>query len=359
MEGIDKKGLSRYERQSALKEIGPEGQERLGHSHVAIVGLGALGSVSADLLVRAGVGMVVLIDRDSLELQNLQRQVLYDESDLAENLPKAVAAKRKLARVNSGVRLEAAVADLDAGTAEDWLGGADLIVDGTDNFETRFLLNDYSLSRKIPWIYGGAVGTEGMSYVILPGEGPCLRCLFPEAPPPSGTQTCDQVGILAPVAHVIASFQAAEAVKLLVGKREEVDRRLWKVDIWKKEFKAVDVAPHPSLSLKGGEGWGEGMKCSGCSRGEYPYLSRDRGSRTVTLCGRNAVQIQRGTAVRIDLPLLAKQLASRGPVVANDYLVRCRMEPLEITVFANGRAIVKGTEDAEKARSFYAKYVGV
>ncbi len=341
---------ARYARQLVLKEIGREGQARLSRSCAAIIGVGALGSVSANLLARAGVGKLRLIDRDYVEMNNLQRQVLYDESDLAADLPKAIAAQQKLQKINSEIKVFADVADINPDTIQRLLEDVDLIVDGTDNFETRFLINDYCLQKRMPWIYGGAVRTEGMSYVILPQEGPCLRCLFGEKPGTENIQTCDQVGILAPVAHMIASFQTIEAIKILSGHRESVDRQLWKMDLWKREFKAITV-DHVRSNL-----------CSGCREKDYPYLERRMGSKAVTLCGRNAVQIyQRGAAsVRLNLKNLAEKLPEKkGKITLNDYLLKYEVQPYEITVFPNGRAIVKGTEDEKTARSLYAKYIGV
>lgn len=340
------KDFSRYSRQLILKEIGREGQRRLEESRVAVIGLGALGSVSSNLLARGGVGHISLVDRDYLEIENLQRQVLFDENDLAGNLPKAVAAKARLEKINSEIKIEAVVGDLSADTIEEFLGGVDLVIDGTDNFETRFLINDYCLTRKIPWIYGGALRTEGMSYVILPGEGPCLRCLFGEAPSPADIQTCEQVGILSPVAHVIASFQAIEAIKIMAGHQDAVERNLWKMDLWSREFKSISVD-----HLRN-------MPCSGCLGEEFPYLQKNAGTRTVALCGRNAVQVLTPAGRKLDLPGLAAKLQGQGEIHFNDYLLRCRAKPYEITVFSNGRAIIKGTEDPAQAKSLYAKYIG-
>ena len=337
---------SRYSRQWVLKQIGRDGQKRLHESRVAVIGLGALGSVSANLLARAGVGHLILIDRDYVEVENLQRQVLYDETDLSENLPKAVAAQNKLAKINSEIRVEAITADVNASTISELLEPVHLIIDGTDNFETRFLLNDYCLREKVPWIYGGVIRTEGMSYVVLPGAGPCLRCLFGDPPAKQDIQTCDQVGILAPVAHVVASFQATEAIKLLAGHFDEVDRRLWKVDIWNREFKAITLDHFRDSA------------CSGCQSADYPYLVKKRGTSAVSLCGRNAVQITVHGPKRLDFKLLAARLGRKADVKFNHYMLKCRMLPYEITVFTNGRAIVKGTEDAAQARSLYAKYIG-
>ena len=340
------KEFSRYSRQIILKEIGREGQRRLEAARVAVIGVGALGSVSANLLARAGVGRILLIDRDYLEINNLQRQVLYDEKDLAQDLPKAIAAKLKLEQINSEIQIEAEVGDLNPQSAGELLQGVDLMIDGTDNFETRFLMNDFSLKNKIPWIYGGAVRTEGMSYVIFPGRGPCLRCLFGEAPGAESVQTCDQVGILAPVAHLIASFQTIEAIKILAGQEQAVARQLWKVDLWTREFKEISVE-----HLKNNP-------CSGCKSGDYPYLSRQSGTQAVSLGGRNAVQIHSENGIKVDLKILAAKLEGLAEIYCNPYLLRCRTESYEITVFTNGRAIVKGTEDAGQARSLYAKFIG-
>ena len=337
---------SRYERQQILRHIGREGQDRLSQARVAVVGLGALGSVSSGLLARAGVGHLLVVDRDFLELHNLQRQILYDEADVRENLPKAVVAKRKLESINSEIYIREEVADINSDTIDEVLGGVDLVIDGTDNIETRFLINDYCLKNRIPWIYGGAIGTEGMSYVILAEGPPCLRCLFGEAPSPGTTQTCDQVGILAPVAHLIASFQATEAIKLLAGKKDMVDRKLWKVDLWSRQFKAISV-DHLKES-----------PCRACRYGDYTYLMRRAGSQAVTLCGRNAVQIYSHRKDQIDFKRLAANIAGSAEVSFNDYLLNIRTLPYEITLFQNGRAIVKGTEDTGQARSLYAKYVG-
>ncbi|MBI4115358.1 MAG: ThiF family adenylyltransferase [Candidatus Omnitrophica bacterium] len=340
------KDLSRYQRQIILPEIGEEGQKRISESHVAIVGLGALGSVSANLLARAGVGKLRLIDRDFLDLNNLQRQVLFDEEDVRENLPKAVAAERKLSKINSEIKIEAIPADLNLETVDELLKEVQLVVDGTDNFETRFLINDFSLRGRIPWIYGGAVGTRGLAYVILPGEGPCLRCLFEEAPKPGEFETCDVTGILAPVSHWIASFQAMETIKILAGRKESADRRLWRIDLWKNEWKALEV----SAFVK--------ELCSGCKMRDYPYLTRERGSRTVTLCGRNAVQILQNLKGTINFQNLARKLSPSGAVKYNDYLLKASISPYEITVFPNGRAIIQGTQDEAEAKSVYAKYIG-
>ena len=337
--------ISRYDRQWRIPQIGKEGQARLAKACVAVVGLGALGSVSAGLLARAGVGRLILIDRDFPELTNLQRQTLYDEEDLKLNLPKAVIASRKLAAANRDIQIEPHAADLNSSTIDELLGPADLIVDGADNYETRYLLNDYALKNKKIWIYGGVIRTEGISAVIVPGDGPCLRCLFAEAPPAEERETCDQAGVLAAAAHVTASFQAAEAIKWFVSGPAAVDRRLWRMDLWNKTFHAVPLQSMP-------------MSCEGCLNGIYPYLESDSMMETVKMCGRNAVQIYSRQSTKIDFKKMAEKLAGQVSVEYNDYILSIHPEPFEIMVFANGRAIVKGTEDAAQAKSLYARFIG-
>ncbi len=338
--------LSRYGRQFSLKEIGSEGQKRLAKSRVAVVGLGALGSVSAEILARAGVGSLRLIDRDFLELNNLQRQVLYDEQDLKQNLPKAVAAENKLRQVNSEIEIKSEVSDLNASTVGELLSDVDLIIDGTDNFETRFLINDFSLQKKIPWIYGGAVGVEGMMYVTLPGERPCLRCIFKDLPSPEEVQTCDMMGILASVSHVVASMQALEAIKILVGKFDAVEKRLRTINLWSGEIRSLSMEAlrkHP---------------CDACSAGTYHFLGARQGTKAVSLCGRNAVQIVNYSHTSLDFKKLHDKLHALMQVEFNQYLMKCRWADYEMTVFPNGRAIIKGTEDLGQAKSIYAKYIG-
>ncbi|MSR78504.1 MAG: thiazole biosynthesis adenylyltransferase ThiF [Candidatus Omnitrophica bacterium] len=338
--------LSRYSRQSSLREIGVEGQKKLSASKVAVVGLGALGSVSAELLARAGIGHLKLIDRDFLELNNLQRQVMYDEEDLKLNLPKAVAALAKLKKINSEISIQAEVADLNGSTIEELLGDAHLIIDGTDNFETRFLINDFSLFKKIPWVYGGAVGVEGMTYVVLPGERPCLRCVFREMPRPEEVQTCDLMGILAPVSHIVASLQVMEAMKFLAGKKEAVDKKLRTINLWTRESRGISVE-----DLRNNP-------CEGCAKQDYPYLRTQQGTKAVSLCGRNAVQIVNYSHDKLDFKQLFEKLHGVMKVEYNQYLLKCEWGDFEMTVFPNGRAIIKGTEDLGQAKSIYAKYVG-
>lgn len=339
--------LARYVRQMRYPPLGEEGQRRLADSTVLLVGCGALGSVLADTLVRAGVGKLRLVDRDFLELNNLQRQVLYDEADVAAGIPKAIAAAEKLRRINGQVEIEPHVADFDAGVAESLAAGADLLLDGTDNFETRFLLNDLSVQRGVPWVYGGCIGAEGQSMSILPGETACLTCLMGDAPPPGTTATCDTAGILAPIIHVIASIQATETLKILSGNRAAVSRDLAVVDLWQNRMHRMRL-----------DGLRERGDCPTCGRREFPWLEGTRGSHTAVLCGRNAVQLSFPGQAAVELESLASRLEGVGAVSRNAFLLRAEIPPYRLTVFPDGRAIVQGTEEIAEARSVYARYVG-
>lgn len=338
--------LARYARQVRFPPLGEEGQRRLGRSRAMICGCGALGSEIANLLVRAGVGAVRIVDRDFVELSNLQRQTLFDEADAAACLPKAVAAAEKLRRINSAVTVEPIVADLDSANIEGLGAGVDAILDGTDNFETRFLVNDTAVKLGLPWIYGGCVGAEGQTMTILPRETACLRCLMPECPPPGSTPTCDVAGILGPIVGLIASIEAAEALKILSGNRRSVSRNLTVVDVWQNGLRQVDVR-----ELR------QQVDCPTCKHGEFPWLSGRQGSRTAVLCGRNAVQLSQPGAT-ISLDELARRLEGLGPLTRNQFLLRLKVESYELTVFPDARAIISGTEDTTIARALYAKYVG-
>jgi adenylyltransferase/sulfurtransferase len=313
---------------------------------VLICGCGALGSVLADTLVRAGVGHVRIVDRDFVETSNLQRQVLFDEDDVARQLPKAVAAAEKLRRINSEVEIEPIVADVDHTNLAELAEGVGMIVDGTDNFQTRFLLNDYAVKNNVPWVYGGCLGAEGQTMTILPGETACLRCLMQDCPPPGTTPTCDTAGILAPIVSVIASIEAMEAIKVLSGNREAVSRGLAVLDLWTNHLRLLDIS-----ELR------DQVECPTCKRGEYPWLDGKEGSHTAVLCGRNAVQLTHvGQAV--DLNELARRLEGIGEVTRNPFLLRLNVDKYEITVFPDGRAIVGGTDDIPTAKTVYAKYIG-
>ncbi|HXK00996.1 MAG TPA: ThiF family adenylyltransferase [Verrucomicrobiae bacterium] len=329
----------RYSRQILFPAIGERGQEALLASHVAIAGCGALGSFHAAALARAGVGKLTIVDRDYVESSNLHRQWLFEEADAAEALPKAVAAERRLGRLNSDIRARGVVADLTASNIEELLGSARLILDGTDNFETRYLINDFAVSKGIPWIYGAAVASYGITMPVIPGHTACLRCVYPN--PPEGAQpTCETAGVLNAIVSAVASLQVADALQILVS--GTVPARITTIDVWAGGIRQI---PGP----------GRDADCPCCARREFPFLEESLPA-PVTLCGRNAVQIQGGRT--IDLAELGIRLAPLGEVRANEYAVRFLTAPYELTVFADGRAIVKGTADTGVARSLYAKYVG-
>jgi adenylyltransferase/sulfurtransferase len=344
--------LDRYSRQMRVPGVGKAGQQQIMGSRVTLCGVGALGTVLANTLVRAGVGHLRVIDRDFVEPSNLQRQVLFDESDVTNNLPKAEAAAAKLRAINSAVRVEPVVADIDRTNIEELCRDADLILDGTDNFEVRYLINDVSVKLGKPWVYGGAVGTEGMTMTIVPGETPCLRCVFEASPGPGEVGTCETAGVLAPIVSIVASFQAAEALKLLAGKADAINRELFVLNVWENTSRRVKVAP-----LKGRKG-----QCPCCTQRKFEWLEGEHGTQTTTLCGRNAVQVTQRRAAALDFAALAKQLSASGPVTANRFLLKFGVtegeEPYEFTVFPDGRAIIKGTDDPDRARTLYAKYVG-
>jgi molybdopterin-synthase adenylyltransferase len=334
---------SRYSRQSRFAPLGEEGQRRIRAARAAVVGLGALGSVQADLLARAGVGALRLIDRDFVEISNLQRQTLYQESDAAEALPKAVAAARRLARVNSEVRIEPLVGDLSPSNIDETLEGVDLILDGTDNFETRYLINDFAVRENIPWIYGAAVASYGLKLAIVPGLTACFRCVYPE--PPRGAQpTCETEGVLGPVTAVIASLEAGDALKILACGRDSVTARLTTVDVWTGQIR--QTAP-PARD----------PDCPCCARREFPHLEGKHRA-PISLCGRNAVQIHERSRP-VNLPELASRLGALAVVRVNEFALRAVLDPYELTVFPDGRAIIKGTTDPGIARSVYARYVGI
>ena len=333
---------SRYSRQIRFAPLGEEGQRRIGAASVAVVGCGALGSFQAEAIARAGVGRIRLIYRDFVEWSNLQRQFLFDETDAAEALPKAVAGARRLARVNSEVELDPQVADLTPANAAELLEGIDLILDGTDNFETRYLINDAAVSASIPWIYGAAVGSYGLKLAIVPGRTACFRCVYPE--PPQGAQpTCETEGVLASVTATIAALQVADALKILARGAGAVEARLTRVDVWTGEIR--QIAP-PARD----------PDCPCCARRLFEHLNGARRA-PISLCGRNAVQIHERTRP-VDLPGLARRLSALAPVRSSEFALRVTLDPYELTVFPDGRAIVKGTTDVGVARSLYARYVG-
>jgi molybdopterin/thiamine biosynthesis adenylyltransferase len=344
---MEKRDLERYSRQILFKPIGLKGQERLRRGRVAVVGLGALGSVLANHMVRAGIGFLRLIDRDFVEESNLQRQMLYDESDARQHLPKAVAAAAKLSAIDSSVTLDAVVDDLHAFNAEQYLGDVDLILDGTDNFHTRYLINDVSVKHRIPWIYGGAVGARGMFAVFQPPETPCYRCLFPHIPGGRG-ETCDTVGVIGPIIHLIASCQAAEALKLLTGAAKERNPHLEQFDLWHHEHVQIDISA------------GKHENCPACGQGIYNFLEQpdQHEDAYTTLCGRDTVQIAPAQPRSLDLEELSKRLASIGRVERNPFLLRFAVDPYTLVIFPDGRVLVQGTQEIAVAKTLHAKYVG-
>jgi adenylyltransferase/sulfurtransferase len=338
---------ARHARQARFAGIGPAGQARLARSSAAVVGLGALGTVVAETLARAGVGELVLIDRDTVEETNLQRQVLYTEADAAEGIPKAEAARRALAAIDGELRLRVHVEDLTSRSIARLLEGVDVILDGTDNFTTRYLLNDYCVTRSLPWIYGAAVGGSGLVLTVVPG-GPCLRCVFPEPSPPEETPNCETAGILATASGMVALVQSLEAVKLLTGNAAKLHGGLLQIDPWNGSYRSFRVPRDPA--------------CPCCVKGERPWLRGEREDAGTVLCGRNSFQITpappaSGESRRIDLEGFAKRVPSVERV--NPLTLRFTAEGHAITLFSDGRAIVGGTTDPAEARSLYAKYIGL
>lgn len=336
---------SRYSRQVLFSGIGNEGQDRIMASRVALVGCGALGAMQASLLVRAGVGTLRIIDRDFVEESNLQRQILFDEEDVRAVLPKAIAAEKKLRSANSLVNVEGLVEDVNASSISRLLDGFDLIVDATDNFDARFLINDYAVKTGIPWVYGACVGSYGLTFPILPGDGACLRCVFESAPPAGVSPSCDTAGVIGPIVSVIAGIQVAEALKILSGRRDRINRRITTIDLWENRYEVVDLPPpYP--------------ECPCCGKREYPYLDGSLGTDVTTLCGRNSVQIRRREGASIDLDDLARRLEQVGSLERNRFLLRAMIDGYQLTVFADGRAIVNGTYDVAVAKSLYSRYIG-
>ena len=345
---MNREQLDKYSRQILFSGIGETGQEKLLSASAVLVGCGALGTVVANLLVRAGVGSLRIVDRDFVEVSNLQRQTLFEETDARDALPKAVAAERRLRAINSDVRVEGIVADLTPDNALELLSGYALILDGTDNFEARLLLNDAAISLGVPWIYTAAVGSYGVTMTVLPGDTACLACLM-EGSGKNGAaigaeDTCDTVGVLNAAAGVIASIEAAEATKILAGRPEALNGKLISCDVWSGRFQSIRVARNPD--------------CRACARREFIYLEGGVQPH-VSMCGRDSVQIHERRRV-LDLAELGRRVAgaSASEVRNNEFLLRFRIAPYEMTVFPDGRAIVKGTQDPAIARSLYARFIG-
>lgn len=337
----------RYSRQTLFQGIGRDGQQKLARSRVAIIGCGALGAMHAEMLSRAGVGWMRLIDRDFIEESNLQRQVMFEERHVAERLPKAVAAAERIARINSEVEIEPVVKDVNYSNIEELVRGVDLILDGTDNFEVRYLINDVAVKLGIPWIYGAVIGAYGVQMSVLPGRTPCLRCVFPEMPAPGTAPTCDTAGVILPAIAAVSAYQVTEAIKILTGKTELLHGSLIQIDLWENR--------HARLGI---EGLRAQSDCRTCVRGIYDSLNASGGQLATTLCGRNAVQITPAGGVSVDFADLASQLRDICEVSYNRYLLKFRIGEQEITVFPDARSIIKGTDDPNLARSLYARYIG-
>ncbi len=332
----------RYSRQILFPGIGAEGQRKLAASRVAIIGCGATGTCVSSLLARAGVGTLLIVDRDFVEPSNLQRQTLFDEADAAESLPKAVAAARKIAAFNSEIQVQPEVADLTPQNIETLLTGYDLLLDATDNFETRYLVNDFAVKNAVPWIYAAAVGAYAATMNILPGETACLSCIFP-APPEGSVETCDTAGILNSAVNWVASIQATEAIKLLVGARDKLRRTLLSLDLWTND-RAEMGASRPRGD------------CQTCAQRQFSHLAGE-GRPHITLCGRNSVQIHERRRP-VDFKIMIARLQPHGTVKHNDFVLKFWRAPYELTLFPDGRAIIKGTSDASVARSLYARFIG-
>jgi molybdopterin-synthase adenylyltransferase len=333
----------KYSRQMLFVPLGREGQERLSTSSAVLVGCGAIGAAAANLLVRAGVGRLCILDRDFVEASNLQRQSLFNEEDARQTLPKAVAAERNLRSINSDVQVEGIVADLTPGNASGLLSGFSLILDGTDNFETRFLVNDFAAKTNTPWIYAAAVSSYGLTMTILPGQTACLACLL-DSPDGAGLEeTCDTIGVLGPIVNLIASLEVAEAMKILSGRLSALHGRLVSCDVWSGKFQSL----HPERNLD----------CRVCAHHQFLHLSGEAQPH-ITMCGRDSVQIHERNR-SLDLQALQERLAATvSGVRQNGFLLRFLVPPYEMTVFTDGRAILKGTKDPAIARSLYAKYIG-
>lgn len=335
----------RYSRQILFPEIGRSGQEKLLAAPVLIVGCGALGASHAEMLARAGVGKLRIVDRDFVEFTNLQRQTLFKESDAAERLPKAVAAKTRISEINSEIDVEAIVADVNHSNVEQFIDGCDLVIDGTDNFQVRYLLNDACVKHGKTWIYGAAVSSYGTTMTIIPGVTPCLRCIFDEMPDAGSSPTCDTAGVIMPIIATVSAVQVAEALKILVGDIGSLHGSLMQFDIWANDRQRIKLGtPNPD--------------CKTCGQHIFEFLNAENAEFSAVLCGRNAVQIAPPNPTSIDLPELARRLSPLVDVKQNAYLVRFLSGENEITVFGDGRAIVKGTDDVSAARSLYSRFIG-
>lgn len=336
----------RYSRQILFTPIAAEGQAKLQKSKVALIGCGALGASHAETLARAGVGFLRLVDRDFVEFSNLQRQTLYSEADAKERLPKAVAAKNRLSQINSEIEIEAIVADVNYSNIESLIKDCDLVIDGTDNFQTRYLVNDACVKLNKTWIYGAAVSSYGTTMTIRPQETPCLRCIFEEMPAAGSAATCDTAGVIAPIISTISAIQTTEALKVLTENFDKLHKSLLQFDVWENDWRKIKPGePNPD--------------CVTCGQRKFEFLEIGGQEFSAVLCGRNAVQIAPPQKTDLDLPLMAEKLKSLGDVKLNEYLLRLTVGEHELTVFRDARAIIRGTDDVSTARSIYARFVGV
>jgi len=338
----------RYRKQVLFSGIGEPGQARLREAHVTLIGCGALGTSIADTLVRAGVGFLRIVDRDFVDLSNLQRQCLYDEQDVAGRLPKAMAAVRKLQAINSDVTLEPRVLDVTSANILELIDGADVILDGTDNFEIRFLINDASVETGIPWIHAGCVGSQGQMMSILPGKTPCLRCVMPEIPAPGTTQTCDTAGVIGPAVQIMAALQCVDALKILTGQSELISSTMTVLDVWQGTWRKISLE-----KLRNAD-------CLCCGGSERLWLNGAAGVTSVVLCGRNSVQISPAAVTTLSLSQLSSRLSKMGTVRQTPFLLIFQpdQENCEMTIFPDGRAIITGTEEISMARTLYARFLG-
>lgn len=337
--------LIRYSRQVLFNGIGEEGQRRLQRSRVLIIGCGALGSAQAESLARAGVGSLRIADRDFVEASNLQRQTLFTEHDASERTPKAVAAARHIAQINTDIAVQPEIVDVNQSNIERLVTDCDVVLDGTDNFATRYLINDACVKHQINWVYGAAVGSYGVTMTIQPHRTPCLRCVFEEPPPAASAPTCDTAGVIMPIISVVAAVQVAETLKLLTGQEESLHHSLMQFDVWKNEWRKINPgSPSPD--------------CPTCGQSNFATLDATAGDFAAVLCGRDAVQISPAQLTQINFEQLAARLRVTGEVKFNEYLLRFRTGEFEVTVFQDARSIIRGTSEINTARSLYAKYIG-
>ena len=340
--------LERYSRQILFQHIDEDRQKKLIDSTVLLIGCGALGTVSSSYLVRAGIGQLRIIDRDFIEENNLQRQILFDEDDILENVPKAIAAQKKLQRINPNIKVEGFVTDINYSNIEELTKDVDIIIDGTDNFETRFLVNDYCVKNSIPWVYGACIGSRGVVMNIIPSMTPCLRCVFETMPQIGSFPTCDTAGVIGPIAGIIASFQVTEAIKILTGNYDSVNKNLLEIDVWETNFRQIDIS-----ELK------DTNNCPTCKLYNYEFLKAEVGIMTTLLCGKNAIQVMSRNIGNIDLRHLEQRLGSIADVSCNDFMLKFKIKDHAFTVFPDGRAIITGTADTRIAKSLYSKYLGM